>query len=47
MKKLIGYTLFWIGIGMLIMLLLKNIWIGILSIVLLLLLGYILFDCNC
>lgn len=47
MKKLIGYTLFWIGIGMLIMLMLKNIWIGILLIILLLLLGFILFDVDC
>lgn len=44
MKKLIGYTLFWIGIGMLVMLLLESIWIGILLIILLLLLGFILFD---
>ncbi len=47
MRKLIGYTLFWIGIGMLLMLLIKNIWIGLLAIVLLLLLGFILFDCGC
>lgn len=47
MKKLIGYTIFWIGIGMLLMLLLTNIWIGILLIILLLLLGFILFDVDC
>lgn len=47
MRKLIGYTIFWIGIGMLLMLLIKNIWIGILFIVILLLLGFILFDVGC
>lgn len=47
MKKLIGYTIFWFGIGMLLMLLIKNIWIGILLIILLLLLGFILFDVDC
>ncbi|MBQ5675327.1 MAG: hypothetical protein IIV45_09655 [Lachnospiraceae bacterium] len=44
MKKLIGYTLFWVGIGMLIMLLITNICIGILLIILLLFLGFLLFD---
>lgn len=47
MKKLIGYTLFWIGIGMLLMLLITNIWIGILLIIILLIIGFNLFDCGC
>ncbi len=47
MKKLIGFILFWIAIGMLLMLLIKNIWIGILLIILLMIIGYNLFDCGC
>ncbi len=47
MKKLIGYTMFWFGIGMLFMLCLTNICIGILLIILLLLIGFILFDVDC
>lgn len=47
MRKLIGFILFWIAIGMLLMLLITNIWIGILTIILLLILGYNLFDCGC
>lgn len=47
MKKLIGYTIFWIGIGMLLMLLITNIWIGILLIIILLIIGFNLFDCGC
>ena len=47
MKKLIGYTLFWIGIGMLLMLLITNIWIGIFLIIILLIIGFNLFDCGC
>lgn len=47
MKKLIGYTIFWIGIGMLLMLLITNIWIGLLLIIILLIIGFNLFDCGC
>ena len=41
MCKLIGYTLFWIAIGMLFMLVIGSIWIGFFII-----LGYYLFDCK-
>lgn len=47
MKKLLGYTTFWIAIGMLLMILIENIWIGIIVIVLLLIFGYNMFDCGC
>ena len=47
MKRLIGYTIFWIGIGMLLMLLITNIWIGIFLIIILLIIGFNLFDCGC
>lgn len=45
MKKTIGCILFWIGIGMLIMLLLDNWFLGIFFIAILLLVGYNLFHC--
>lgn len=47
MKKLLGYTTFWIAICMLLMILIENIWIGIIVIVLLLIFGYNMFDCGC
>ena len=47
MKRLIGYTIFWIGIGMLLMLFITNIWIGIFLIIILLIIGFNLFDCGC
>ncbi len=43
MKRLIGFTLFWIAVGMLLMLLIHNIFIGILLIAVFLLAGYNLF----
>lgn len=45
MRKLIGYTLFWIAVGMVIELFLESILISILVILFLLLLGYNLFLC--
>lgn len=43
MKRLVGYTLFWIAIGMIADLLLKSALISILVILFLLILGYNLF----
>lgn len=43
MKRMIGFILFWIAIGMLIMLFIHNILIGFIIIGLLLLIGYNLF----
>lgn len=45
MKKVIGYTLFWIAVGMLIALLLSNLFWSVLLIFVLLLIGYNLFIC--
>ncbi|MGI6018102.1 MAG: hypothetical protein ACOX8M_04785 [Marvinbryantia sp.] len=45
MKKVVGYTLFWIAVGMLIALLISNIFWSVLLISILLLLGYNLFIC--
>lgn len=43
MKRMVGFTLFWIAVGMLIMLFLHNAFIGAIIIALLLLVGYNLF----
>lgn len=43
MKRMIGFILFWIAIGMLIMLLIHNMLVGMIIIGILLLLGYNLF----
>lgn len=43
MKRMIGFILFWIAIGMLLMLLIHNILVGMIIIAALLLLGYNLF----
>ncbi|WP_155957620.1 hypothetical protein [Eubacterium sp. 14-2] len=45
MKRLIGFILFWIAVGMAIMIFLPNEVLGILIILVLLLLGYNLFCC--
>lgn len=45
MKRIIGYTLFWIAIGMLLALFLPNILVAVLTIALLLI-GYNIF-CSC
>ena len=44
-KRLIGFILFWIAVGMAIMIFLPNEVLGILIILVLLLLGYNLFCC--
>lgn len=44
-KRLIGFILFWIAVGMAIMLILPNVVLGVLIIFILLLLGYNLFCC--
>lgn len=43
MKRMIGFILFWIAIGMLLMLFIHNMLIGMILIAVLLLLGYNLF----
>ncbi|MDY3249262.1 MAG: hypothetical protein SOX32_02830 [Candidatus Choladocola sp.] len=45
MRRLIGYTLFWIAAGMVIQLFIESILISILLILFFLLLGYNLFLC--
>ncbi|MDO4298399.1 MAG: hypothetical protein Q4C59_08000 [Lachnospiraceae bacterium] len=45
MKRLIGFTLFWIAAGMAIALFIESLFIHILIILVLLLLGYNLFLC--
>lgn len=45
MKKMLGFILFWIGIGMTVMLFITNGLLAILIILLCLILGYNLFAC--
>ncbi len=45
MRRLVGYTLFWIAVGMVIELFIESIFFSILLILFLLLLGYNLFVC--
>lgn len=45
MRRLIGFTLFWIAVGMLLMLFLHSKLLGLIIIFLLLILGYNLFSC--
>ncbi len=46
MGKLIGYTLFWIAVGMLFMLVVGNTWIGLILIAIFMISGYYLFNCK-
>lgn len=46
MKKIIGFILFWIAIGMLFMLIISNTFWGVIIIALLLLIGYNLYFCK-
>ena len=46
MKKIIGFALFFIAVGIIIMMFLPNIFVGILVALLSILFGYLLF-CNC
>jgi len=43
MKRMIGFILFWIAIGMIIMMFIQNMFMGVLIVAILLLLGYNLF----
>jgi len=45
MKRVIGYTLFWIAVGMLLKLFIRSVFIELLLIFLFLLIGYNLFSC--
>jgi 1,4-dihydroxy-2-naphthoate octaprenyltransferase len=45
MKRVVGYTLFWFALGMLVMLILPNDFLGILIIAVCLFLGY--YFCSC
>lgn len=46
MKKVIGYTLFWFALGMLVMLVLSNEFVGILIIAVCLLLSFYISGCK-
>ena len=46
MKKLIGYTCVWIAVGMVLMLIIGEIWIALICITFLLIVGYCLFHCH-
>lgn len=46
MCKLIGYTLFWIAVGMLFMLVIGNTWVGLILIAIFIISGYFLFGCK-
>lgn len=45
MKRLIGYTMFWIAVGLILGLLICETWIIIIIIAILLIIGYNLFSC--
>ncbi|MEF9917064.1 MAG: hypothetical protein RR275_04115 [Lachnospiraceae bacterium] len=45
MKRIIGFSLFFIAVGMLIMLFIPNTFVGVMLILLCLLIGYNLFCC--
>lgn len=45
MCKLIGYTLIWVAVGMLFMIILGNTWIGLILIAVFAVVGYCLFCC--
>lgn len=45
MKRILGFILFWIAIGMTIMLFIQNAFLAVLIIIACLLLGYNLFSC--
>ncbi len=47
MGKLVGYTIFWIAVGMLLMLLIGNTWVGLILIAIFIIVGYNLFQCGC
>ncbi|MCM1183135.1 MAG: hypothetical protein NC337_07160 [Roseburia sp.] len=46
MGKLVGYTIFWIAVGMLLMLLIDNAWVGLILIAIFVIVGYNLFQCS-
>ena len=46
MKKLIGYTMFWIAVGMVLMLIISEVWIAVILIAFLLIVGDSLFRCQ-
>lgn len=45
MKRMIGFILFWVAVGMIIALFIENLFIHILIVLVLILLGYNLFCC--
>ncbi|MCM1536977.1 MAG: hypothetical protein NC254_01120 [bacterium] len=47
MRKLIGFVLIWISVGMVFMMFLPNLFWGILFSALLFFVGYRLFSCDC
>ncbi|MCI8449595.1 MAG: hypothetical protein HFH30_14700 [Eubacterium sp.] len=45
MKRICGFAMFWIAVGMLVMMLISSTWIALLIILALLICGYNLFCC--
>ncbi len=45
MKRLIGFAMFWIAVGMVLTFLIKIIWLELIIIALLVIIGYNLFNC--
>jgi hypothetical protein len=45
MKRIVGYTLFWFAMGMLVMLVLSNEFLGVLIVAVCLLVSYYIFSC--
>lgn len=46
MKKIVGFIAFWIAVGMLLMLIIPNQFLGVIIMVLLIFLGYNLYYCG-
>ncbi|HIZ06538.1 MAG TPA: hypothetical protein IAA08_01225 [Candidatus Eubacterium avistercoris] len=46
MKEMIGFILFWVAAGMILMMLMPNIFVGIIIIALFLIIGYNLYCCG-
>lgn len=45
MKRVIGFALFWVAVGLILALILPNTFVEVLSIILCVLAGYVLFCC--
>ncbi len=45
MKRVAGFALFWVAVGILLMMILQNVWVGIMLMLLCTILAYSLFCC--